>query len=264
VAKAWSFDSEFTQSYTRVRQAFIAEFLDAIRGQVPLQSAVDVGCGIGYFSKFLLDRGLDVIAIDGRDENTKEGRRRYPEVSFLTRNVEDPALPGLGVFDLVLCVGLLYHLENPFQAIRNLHALAGKVLIIESMCAPGTEPSLELLDEYLVENQGLNYVALYPTEACLVKMLYRAGFPSVYGFTELPDDKAFQASPSRKKERTMLVASKNRLDAKGLVLLPEPKRSWDIWAAPESPLKSKLSRIRASLEKLRTQLFPRNHGAPKT
>ena len=263
MAKAWSFDSELTQSYTRVRQTFISEFLDAIRGQVSLQSALDVGCGIGYFSKFLLDRGLDVIAIDGRDENTKEGRRRYPEISFLTRNAEDPALPGLGVFDLVLCVGLLYHLENPFQAIRNLHALTGKILILESMCAPGTEPSLELLDEYLVENQGLNYVAFYPTESCLVKMLYRASFPCVYGFATLPDDKAFHATPSRKRERTMLVASKDRLEAKGLVLLAEPKRSWDIWAAPENPVKSQLSRIRASLQKFRTQFFPRSHGAPK-
>jgi len=264
VVKTWSFDSETTQVYTRVRQAFISEFLDAVRPQLFLQSAIDVGCGIGYFSKFLRDLGLAVTAIDGRDENTKEGQRRYPEIIFHTRNVEDPALPDLGVFDLVLCVGLLYHLENPFHAIRNLHALTRKVLFIESMCAPGTQASLELLDEYLVENQGINYVALYPTEPCLVKMLYRAGFPFVYGFTVLPDEKAFHASRLRRRERTMLVASKDALNAPGIALLSEPKRPWDIWAVPQNLFRVQLSRIAASLRKLRTQVVPRGGGASNT
>ena len=43
-------------------------------------------------------------------------------------NVEDPQVRELGASDLVLCPGLLYHLENPFQAIRNLHALTARIL----------------------------------------------------------------------------------------------------------------------------------------
>jgi SAM-dependent methyltransferase len=249
VSKTWSFDSEQTQSYTRVRQAIISEFLDAARGIVHLQSAVDVGCGVGYFSKFIFDRGLDVIAIDGREENAREGRRRYPQISFLTRNVEDPALPALGVFDLVLCVGLLYHLENPFRAIRNLHALTGKVLIVESMCAPGGDPSLQLLDEYQEDNQGLNYVALYPTESCLVKMMYRAGFLFVYGFKTLPDNQVFRNTETRHKERVMLVATKASLEIANLQLLKEFSRDWDIWATAPNWLTSKLLRVKSGIRR---------------
>ena len=259
----WSFDSEFAQRYTRIRQKVISAFLDRINSQIPLRSVIDIGCGVGYFSKFLSDRGLDLIAIDGRDENVKEGQRRYPEITFLTKNAEDPGLPDLGVFDLVLCVGLIYHLENPFRAIRNLHALTGKILIIESMCAPGREPSLELVDEPLLDNQSLNYVAFYPTESCLVKTLYRAGFPSVYGFTSLPDEKEFQNTRSRKKERTILVASKGELNLQGLVLLKEPARSCDLWSIPQSPFSLSVSRIRASLRRFRTHFFPGGHGAAK-
>ncbi len=258
MSKAWTFDDELTQNYTRIRQAFISEFLDAIRGQVSLQSAVDVGCGVGYFSKFLLDLGLRVVAVDGRKENAEEGQRRYPNITFLTRNVESPVLPELGVFDLVLCVGLLYHLENPFQAVRNLSALTGKVLIVESMCAPGAEPSLELLDEYVADNQGLNYIAFYPTEPCLVKMLYRAGFPFVYGFTAFPDAEVFQATRSRKKERTILAASKDRLDSEGLVLLQEPKRSWDIWAKAENPWRIRWNRFVGFFRKFLPQALTRS------
>lgn len=224
VEKHWQFDSDFTQSYTRVRQDFINEFLAQVRRQIPLNSAADVGCGVGYFSKFLLDSGFQVLAIDGREENTAEGRRRCPEITFLARDVEDQSLGELGVFDFVLCVGLLYHLENPFRAIRNLHSLTGRVLLIEGMCAPGLDPNLHLLDENECEDQGLNYVAFYPTESCLVKMLYQAGFPFVYRFKRLPSDEQFRTTLWRKKSRTFLVASKVELTAPNLALATEAIR----------------------------------------
>ena len=219
--KTVSFDGEAAQAYVRVRQEFISEFLDTIRGQVSLESAIDLGCGVGYFSKFLCDRGFQVVAIDGRVENAKEARRRYPTITFLTKNVEETALSELGVFDLALCVGLLYHLENPFQAIRNLHALTGKVAIVESMCTPGADPALLLLDESLEDNQGLNRVAFYPTESCLIKMLSRAGFPFVYRFRRLPPDRQFGNTLLQKRCRTFLVASKVVLTAANLVLARE-------------------------------------------
>jgi len=83
----------------------------------------------------------------------------------------------------------------------------------------------KLLDEAQADNQGLNYVAFYPTESCLVKMLYRAGFPFVYRFQRLPDDEQFTTTPRRKRSRTFLAASKVALKAPNLVLAEEPIHS---------------------------------------
>ena len=213
----WSFDNEHAQEYVRVRQDFIREFLESVRSQVTLETAIDVGCGVGYMSKFLSDLGLLVVAIEGREENTLEARRRYPEITFLTRNVEDPSLSEFGVFDLTLCVGLLYHLENPFRAIRNLYSLTGKLVIVESMCTPGKDPEMILLDEGRENNQGLSYVAFYPTEICLITMLERAGFPFVYRFRRAPEDEQFKSTLMRKRWRTILAASKVELKTESLV-----------------------------------------------
>ena len=239
--KTWRFDSDSTQRYTEVRQAFVKQFLADVRKQEMLESALDVGCGIGYFSKFLSELGFRVVATDGRETNVVEAKRRYPEITFITRNVEDEELPRAGIFDFVLCVGLLYHLENPFRAIRNLYSLTGKLLLVETMCSPGIKPTMELLDEDSSEDQGLNYVAFYPTESCFVKMLYRAGFPFVYRFEKLPTDTQFEMTLWAKKSRTFLAASRIKLTVPNVELVHEPKQ---YMFARGNPWETKWSKLR--------------------
>jgi SAM-dependent methyltransferase len=187
-----------------------------------LTSALDVGCGIGDFSKILSNLDFSVVGTDGREKNVAEARRRYPAIPFFTANAEELPVSEMGTFDLVLCFGLLYHLENPFRAIRSLRALTEKVLLIESMCLPGAEPKMELLDEGVAENQGLSYVAFYPSESCLTKMLYRSGFPFVYRSNRLPADELYTTTMWKKRRRTMLAASTKALTAPNLELVTEP------------------------------------------
>jgi SAM-dependent methyltransferase len=249
VDRQWIFDVPVSRDYTGVRQSFVREFLETVRQQTELASALDLGCGVGDFSKFLSDMGLSVAAVDGREENAIEARRRYPEIKFITGNAEDLPVHTMGTFDLVLCVGLLYHLENPFRAIRNFHSLTEKVLLIETMYVPGSEPTMSLLDEGVCEDQGLNYVAFYPSESCVVKMLHRAGFPFVYRFQQLPADPLFTATIWRKRVRTLLAASKIALKAPNLVSAPEPMRP----SAALDPWITRWSRYR---DLCRAKLFP--------
>ena len=232
--KQWLFDRKWTQDFTKVRQEFMGEFLRQVQQTNQLRTALDLGCGVGYFSAYLRKLGLKVVGLDGREENATEATRRHPEVTFLCRDIEDPQIAQIGTFDFVCCIGLLYHLENPFRAIRNIFGLTGKILLIETMYSPRRDATMDLLDEGREEDQALNYVAFYPSEACLVKMLYRAGFPFVFRFQELPNDPLFKASLWRKRQRTFLAASKVALSIPMLGLAKEQMRlvggDLDPWA----------------------------------
>jgi SAM-dependent methyltransferase len=246
------FDASSAVELTRARQDLIRSFLEEIRSQAVLRSAFDVGCGVGYLSKFLHDLGLQVVAMDGRETNIAEARKRHPGITFLTADAEkltNEAEPG----DLVLCAGLLYHLENPFRVIRNLHSLTRKVLIVEGMCTPGPGATMELLDEGKSQDQGLDFVAFYPTEECLIKMLYRSGFPFVYLFRRLPNHVLYRESIWRKRERTMMVASKVPLTGENLLQAQERVQPvtglFDPWTTSLVRARQFLGELRRSLLK---------------
>jgi tRNA (mo5U34)-methyltransferase len=183
MAQEFVFDMPHTKRITKARIDFLNTLLPGLINTLGFKTALDAGCRVGYFSCYLADLGLQVSAVDGRCDNIVEAQRRHPQVRFSIHNIEDQTVRQLGVFDLVLCCGLLYHLENPFAALCNLYALTGRVLLIESMVVPSALPIVSLLDEGRSEDQSLNYIAFVPSESCLTKMLYRAGFPYVYAVT---------------------------------------------------------------------------------
>ena len=185
----------------------VSQILGQLKPKLNLDTAVDVGCGLGHFSGLLNSLGFYVTGVDGRAENVQESARRFPATQFLNINVEDAQIAQLGTFDLVFCFGLLYHLENPLLAIRNLRAITKSLLLVEGLIYPGDDPIMGLVDETEYEDQGLRNFAFYPTEACLIKMLYRAGYSNVYRLLMLPAHPGYQDEPRRPRNRTVLAAS---------------------------------------------------------
>lgn len=202
------FDEPNALAINKARMETISQILDSIKGQAELSTALDLGAGVGYFSAFLRDLGFQVVGVEGRASNVEEARRRYPDISFLHIDVESSQLTSLPQADLVLFVGLLYHLKNPLGAIENLARVVGKVVIVESMIYQSADPSMVLIREPKVGNQGLDYIAFYPSESCIVDMLYYVGMPYVYRVTVLPKHPDFMDGLLSKRVRTMIVASR--------------------------------------------------------
>ena len=223
------FDQPHYNALNVAREASVRQLIESLRTHLNISTAVDVGCGLGYFAGILHELGFGVVALDGRRENLIEAQRRYPGLDFRLADAENTSIQSLGKFDLGFCFGLLYHLENPFAAIRNLFALTRTVAIVEGMVLPGDVPILGVRDEGPTEDQGLRHVALYPTETGLVKLLYRSGFAYVYRLRTMPQHVDYRTSSDRKQVRTLLVAANVSLSIDLLQFVPEPVANPDPW-----------------------------------
>jgi len=144
---------------------------------------VDLGAGHGKIAIRAARLGWDVVAIDARDE-------RFPKTDAATFVVADVRDVDLAGYDLVVCLGLFYHLTLDDQ--RSLLArCAGRPLILDTHVAVGESRLEELLSD-VVEVDGLagrmfqegtdarsswiNTHAFWPTPDSLGQMLRSAGY----------------------------------------------------------------------------------------
>lgn len=133
-------------SVHRTREAVIEPVArEALLAAGPDASAVDLACSEGWFAHRLLDWGAQrVVGVDIRPENIRRAElvRDHLGVdpgrlSLEVGDVLDLDAGRLGSFDVVLCLGLIYHLENPVGALRVARTLTSGVCVIESQL---TEP----------------------------------------------------------------------------------------------------------------------------
>lgn len=241
--KLTPFDQKEYRALIEARDQTLRRIVKRLKPDLGLATAVDAGCGVGFFSQTLAECGLRTCGFDARAENVDEARRRFPGIPFEQADVETREISRLGQFDLVLCFGLLYHLENPWQAIRNLRAITEKCLVLESMCLPEERCTLLLRQEPHQDDQSLTQMACYPSESSLIKMLYRAGFAKVYRVTPLPDHGDFRETREHMQRRTVLVASDVPVDVAGFRLVLEPPETEDPWAKNPPPRRALPQRI---------------------
>lgn len=106
----------------------------------PEATAIDIACSEGWFSHRLLDWGAHrVVGVDVRDVNIRRARLIQEHYDIPTERLSFDVADALeltpeatGVYDLVLMVGLIYHLENPIGALRVARSLTRGACIVES------------------------------------------------------------------------------------------------------------------------------------
>jgi len=107
--------------------------------------ALDIGCNAGFYAFQLAARGAEVLALDLDEHYLQQGRwaARYldPEgrVEFRQGSVYD-LVDVAGSFEVVLFMGVLYHLRYPLLALDVVAEKVGGTLVLQTLTMPGSEP----------------------------------------------------------------------------------------------------------------------------
>ncbi len=127
-------------------------FADAIPADLRGRTVLDVGCNAGFYSIEMKKRGADrVVGIDSDPDYIAQARFAAEvygvEIEWRLLSVYDVAALGER-FDLVLFMGLLYHLRHPLLALDLLHAHAVKDLLVFQSLLRGDDKVEPVEDDY--------------------------------------------------------------------------------------------------------------------
>lgn len=157
-------------------------------GDVAGKRVADVGCSSGYFLFKVSDLhpelvvGFDPIERCWLQCGLLQGLAQVPSLAFLPTGIASvDAFPEF--FDLVLCMGVIYHQRDPFTACKKLFAATrpGGRVILESLVIPHSGSYFLVPHDRYAKMRN---AWLIPSPDALAALLTRAGFrdPEVHSF----------------------------------------------------------------------------------
>ena len=182
------------------RRSMMFELLDAV-GYDRTASVLDLACSEGYFSMHFAQRGArEVRGIDARPRNIEKAELMQAtfgltqcrfEVGDITEIELAPAS-----YDIVLLLGIIYHVEDPIRLLRRAARAARKVLFVETQVTKHHPPlafgwgstTAIYSDDYWAmarENpsqddlSSVRGFSLVPSPTAIVSLLREIGFRSI-------------------------------------------------------------------------------------
>lgn len=170
----------------------------------PNATALDLACSEGYFAQRLLEWGAHrVVGIDVRAQNVLRATLiadhfgiDQSRLSFRQGDVFELVPETLGRFDVVLLLGLIYHVEDPVGVVRLARRLTRSLCVVESQLTRQDAPIIHgqgvpdvmftadgsfaaVIEEDAEQNplaSAPGILSLIPNRAALELMIRTAGF----------------------------------------------------------------------------------------
>lgn len=206
-----SFLYEGAHAINKARQDHLASLGLPLTKKVVLE----VGAGIGLHTPFFLDRKCMVTVTDGNPNNVEEIKRRLPTVESYVADLDRPnALDGIGLFDIVYCYGLLYHIGDPEAAIAQMAKVCKGQILLELIVNSSKRNDIEYLTDPVGNNQSLHGPACRPSRAWVIDKLKKY-FGYGYITVTQPRHQEFPTNWDEKfhnNTRAVFVGSKKPID----------------------------------------------------
>lgn len=158
---------------------------------------LDIGAWDGFYSFECERRGAEsVLATDsfcwnGDGWGTKDGFNLAHQalnsgVKDMEIDVLDIAPQNVGQFDVVLCLGVLYHMRHPLLCLERVAAVASDFLILETEVALLSvgRPAMAFYENSELNKDNTNWCG--PNLACVTAMLRMAGFERAAAHSRAP------------------------------------------------------------------------------
>ena len=170
---AQEYDKEFGNDYSDT--PYVDKFLNYLEGK----KVLDIGCGVGNLTKYIMDKGFNVEGIDLSKEMLNIAKQKYSDIKFYEMNMKEITLRKK--YDGIMLAYSLFHLtkKEVIEVLPKYYDLLnsnGKILLILQY-----GQGERIVDEPLKE--GLKMFINYYSQDEIIKILKNNSFKILY--TEL-------------------------------------------------------------------------------
>ena len=211
-----SCDNNVTKNRMLCRSQLISETVAKLLGEKIGQSHIlDMGSHSGFFSFDMAGRGAaSVTGVELRTENLAQANflkdvYQLPQVTFQQGNVND--FKPNRTYEVVLNLGLLYHVIDPISLVRQTYELCSEFAVIDTLCHK--EPISAYIAAFNKDTagrgEGTHTAEMHPTYRALIDTMHDAGFVDLIELTAHDGDKV--AGIYKERRRRCIIGFKKPL-----------------------------------------------------
>lgn len=114
--------------------SYLTDAMLSVIGENKQQAILDIGCGNGYFAKYLIEKGFDVYGTDASVKGIAIAKRSHPD-RFFVQDISSGSLPeelNNIKFDVIISTEVIEHLYDPEGFIvfcKNVLGSSGEMII---------------------------------------------------------------------------------------------------------------------------------------
>jgi tRNA (mo5U34)-methyltransferase len=179
---------EFVNRQRERKRYFFDPLVELYGGTLRGKRVLDLGCNAGFWSLAAIEAGCDyVLGVDGRAMHVEQADFVF-EVNqvdtsryrFDVANVFDYPFDSFETFDIVLCLGILYHVAKPFCLMEIASQVNSDLLVIDTSISELPGSFLSFTQEAPLDGdprRAIDYrLVTYPTKMAIRDMGRALGY----------------------------------------------------------------------------------------
>lgn len=178
-----------TRRHLLRKEYFFDPLVELAGGSLAGKRVLDLGCNAGYWALLAIENGCEfVLGIDGRQMHVDQANFVFQvkeidssRYQFVVGDVFDLDFREFGAFDIVLCLGLMYHVSKPILLIEKISLVNSDLLLIDTRLSSADGAYLQLRRDRLDDpRSAVDYeMVLIPTKSAVFEIVQQFGYSVV-------------------------------------------------------------------------------------
>jgi tRNA (mo5U34)-methyltransferase len=191
------FDPLNINRHLQRRGYFFEPLIRHLGGSLKGKRVLDLGCNAGFWALSAIEAGCDyVLGIDGRQTHIDQANFVFEvngidhsRYSFTSGDIFGLDFKEFGKFDIVLCLGLLYHVNKHILLMEKIDEVSEDILVIDTTLSTAQGSFLELRHEQRSDpRNALDYdLVMLPTKRAIFEMVELFGYSVIMLKPEFTD-----------------------------------------------------------------------------